>query len=193
MSICWKDSSGPEDNLALWLIMVILQIFCLSVTEAFLNSLSTFIALVPYVHPSLVEKLCSLWDLAPAVLVEIRPGPLQGGLGKCVRCVSRDIAVRSIWLPSSVPMEAKSTAEFPSTGPPKPGTRVRASSGSPTRSDLTATVSVQQQSLLPGLVAVLLCCWDRISSFKTAFVFLLDQEEGGHRVPTSDSVRFATK
>lgn len=78
-------------------------------------------------------------------------------------------------------------------GTPKPGTRVRASSGSPARPDLTGTVSVQQQSLLPGLVAVLLCCWDRISSFKTAFVFLLDQEEGGHRVPTSDSVRFATK
>lgn len=78
MSISWKDSSGPEDNLALQPIMVILQIFCLSVTEAFLNALTTFIALVPYVHPSLVEKLGSFWDQAvgspmSAVLPEIRP------------------------------------------------------------------------------------------------------------------------
>lgn len=124
--IYWKDSSGPEDNLILWPVMVILQIFCLSVTEAFLNSLSTFIALVPCVHHSLVEKLCSLWDqavgsLAPAVLIETRAGPLLGGSGKCMRCVSRDISVKSIWLgsihTSSMSPETKSTAEFPSADP----------------------------------------------------------------------------
>lgn len=54
-------------------------------------------------------------------------------------------------------------------GPPKPGSRAWASWGSPTRSEPAAIqCAVQQHVLLPGLVVVLLCCWDTESSFKAA-------------------------
>lgn len=189
--ICWKDSSGPEDNLILCPIMVILQIFCLSVTEAFLNSFSTFIALVPYVHHSLVEKLCSLWDLTgcwePCTCCPDRDqsrtslGRVREMYEVCVqRCCCEvrvtgwSISLGSIHTSSMSP-EAKSTAEFPSVDR-------QASSASPARSarsDLTTTVSVQQQSLLPCLVVRLLCCWDRISSFKAALNLAVNHQEEG--------------
>jgi len=125
---------------------------------------------VLHVHPSLVDKLCSLQDqagetLTPAVLLEIIPAPLQGRPGQCVGWVSRDIAVmatrpqRLIWLPSPVLLKVQGMAGgFPGWAP-KARLRARASLGNPTGSEPAATqCAVLQHFLLLGLMALLLCC-----------------------------------
>lgn len=153
MSICWEDSSGPEDSLALWPIMVILKIICVSVTEPFLNALSTFIALAPCVHPSLVEKSCSLWDQAAGSLIwtcfpdrdqsRSSPGRVRE---MCEVCVQRHCC--AVHLAALLRAHRnKKQSRFPRVGPQSQAQGCEpAHEASLGRSDLTAAVSLPSAS-----------------------------------------------